>query len=147
MIRFNAVWVAGPGFIERYRRECSLPERSRDPIFPRMRLLIRKVPIPFESFGAVTMGNRQLAFEPQNPTFSSVAVFQFEGLNQCLKFHFNYSDLYLSPVKPIPGTPLPTWGLWARLSCRFTSVEYVLAASNTGADLFQWLSTKIEPLP
>ncbi|SDT48997.1 hypothetical protein SAMN05444162_4551 [Paenibacillaceae bacterium GAS479] len=147
MIRFNAVWLAGPGFLERYTRECSLPERRRDPAFPRMRLLLQKVPIPFEAFGALTMGNKELAFTPLNPTFSRVAVFQFYGLNRTLEFRAFYSDLYLSPIKPIADNPLPTWGQWALLTSRITSVEFVLAASSTGPLLYEWLATKIDRLP
>ncbi|QJC52172.1 hypothetical protein HGI30_11800 [Paenibacillus albicereus] len=147
MIRFNAVWVAGPGLLRRYRRECSLAERQRDPSFPRMRLLLRKVPIPFEAFGQLSLGERELEFEPLRPTFSSVAVFQFYGLNRTLTFRFDYADLYVSPVPPLPDQPLPTWGDWVRLTSRSSSIEYVLAVSSTGARLYPWLASRIEPLP
>ncbi|MGN7453696.1 hypothetical protein ACTHPH_02640 [Paenibacillus pasadenensis] len=147
MIRFNAVWVAGPGMLDRYIRECTLSERQRDPLFPRMRLLLRKVPIPFEAFGQLTLSEKELEFEALRPTFSSVAVFQFYGLNRSLTFRFRYSELYVSPLPPLRDQPLPTWGDWVRLTSRSSSVEYVLAASSTGARLYPWLASRIAPLP
>ena len=108
-----------------------------------MRLLLRRQPIPFQAFGALRLGRKELAFYTLNPTFSGRAVFQFYNLDTKLGFKYSYKDLEVSRLpQPVPN-PLPVYGDWVRLRIRRTSFEYLLASSSTGPLLYPWLSRMI----
>ncbi len=139
VIRFNSVWITTPAQAERYSRQLALPAGRQDEDFPRMRMLLSRKLIPFFAYGQLTLGDKEAAFESLNPTFSSVAVYQFYNLNRRFAFSYQYGDLIVRKLpQPVPN-PLPVYGDWVSIASRSSSVEYWLASSSPGAQLYPWL--------